>query len=29
MAPITWMEDGVQYVSIISGHALYTFALRD
>ena len=29
MAPITFMVDGVQYVSVISGHALVTFALRD
>lgn len=29
MAPVTWMEEGVQYVSVISGHALYTFALRE
>ena len=29
MAPITFMVDGKQYVSVISGHALVTFALRD
>jgi len=29
MAPVTYMVDGVQYVSVISGHALVTFALRD
>jgi alcohol dehydrogenase (cytochrome c) len=29
MAPVTYMVDGVQYVSVISGHALSTFALRD
>jgi alcohol dehydrogenase (cytochrome c) len=29
MAPITFMVDGVQYVSVISGHALVTFALKD
>ena len=28
MAPITFMVDGVQYVSVISGHALVTFAER-
>ncbi|NQV69035.1 MAG: PQQ-dependent dehydrogenase, methanol/ethanol family [Pseudohongiella sp.] len=27
MAPVTYMVDGVQYVSVISGHALSTFAL--
>lgn len=27
MAPVTYMVDGVQYVSVISGHALATFAL--
>jgi alcohol dehydrogenase (cytochrome c) len=29
MAPITFMVDGKQYLSVISGHALVTFALRD
>jgi alcohol dehydrogenase (cytochrome c) len=29
MAPITFMVDGKQYVSVISGHALVTFGLRD
>ena len=28
MAPITFMVDGKQYVSVISGHVLVTFALR-
>jgi alcohol dehydrogenase (cytochrome c) len=28
MAPITFMVDGTQYVSVISGHTLVTFALR-
>ncbi len=28
MAPITFMVDGTQYVSVISGHVLVTFALR-
>ena len=28
MAPITFMVDGRQYVSVISGHTLVTFALR-
>ena len=28
MAPITYMIDGVQYLSFISGHVLATFALR-
>ena len=27
MAPVTYSVDGVQYVSVISGHALSTFAL--
>ena len=27
MAPVTYMVDGIQYVSVISGHALSTFAL--
>ena len=27
-APITYMVDGVQYVSIAAGHSLFTFALR-
>ena len=26
MAPVTYMVDGVQYVSIISGNSLFTFA---
>jgi alcohol dehydrogenase (cytochrome c) len=29
MAPVTFMVDGQQYVSVISGHTLVTFALRD
>jgi alcohol dehydrogenase (cytochrome c) len=29
MAPITYQIDGVQYVSVISGHTLVTFALRN
>ena len=29
MAPITYTVDGKQYVSVISGHTLVTFALRD
>jgi alcohol dehydrogenase (cytochrome c) len=29
MAPITFQVDGTQYVSVISGSALFTFALRD
>ena len=29
MAPITYEVDGKQYVSVISGHTLVTFALRD
>ena len=29
MAPITYQVDGKQYVSVISGHTLVTFALRD
>ncbi len=29
MAPVTFMVDGTQYVSVISGHTLVTFALRD
>jgi alcohol dehydrogenase (cytochrome c) len=28
MAPVTFMVDGVQYISVISGNALATFALR-
>lgn len=28
MAPITYMVDGVQYVTVISGNAMSTFALR-
>ncbi len=29
MAPVTYMVDGRQYVSVISGHTLVTFALRE
>ena len=29
MAPITYQVDGKQYVSVISGHTLVTFALRE
>jgi len=29
MAPVTYMVDGVQYLSVISGHAMATFALSD
>jgi hypothetical protein len=29
MAPVTYMVDKKQYVSVISGHTLVTFALRD
>jgi len=29
MAPITFMMNGEQYVSVISGHTLVTFGLRD
>ena len=29
MAPVTFMVDGIQYVSVISGHAMSTFALRN
>ncbi len=29
MAPVTYMVDGVQYVSVISGNVLSTFALRN
>ena len=29
MAPVTYMVDGVQYVTVISGNAMATFALRD
>jgi alcohol dehydrogenase (cytochrome c) len=29
MAPVTFMVDGVQYLSVISGNAMATFALRD
>ena len=29
MAPVTFMVDGQQYVSVISGHALVTFGLPD
>ena len=29
MAPMTYQADGRQYVSVISGHVLVTFALRD
>ena len=27
--PVTWAVDGRQYVAVISGHALSTFALRE
>ena len=29
MAPITFQVDGKQYVSVISGHSLVTFGLKD
>jgi glucose dehydrogenase len=29
MAPITYQVDGKQYVSVISGHTLVTFGLRN
>jgi alcohol dehydrogenase (cytochrome c) len=29
MAPVTFQVDGTQYISVISGSALFTFALRD
>ncbi|MDA1371713.1 MAG: PQQ-dependent dehydrogenase, methanol/ethanol family [Proteobacteria bacterium] len=29
MAPVTYMVDGIQYVSVISGNSLSTFALRN
>jgi alcohol dehydrogenase (cytochrome c) len=29
MAPVTWQVDGVQYVTVTSGHAMATFALRE
>ena len=29
MAPVTFMVDGVQYISVISGNAMATFALRE
>jgi hypothetical protein len=29
MAPVTYMVDGVQYVSVISGNSLSTFALEE
>jgi alcohol dehydrogenase (cytochrome c) len=29
MAPVTFMVDGKQYISVISGHTLVTFGLRD
>ncbi len=29
MAPVTFMVDGVQYVSVISGNSLFTFALGE
>ena len=29
MAPMTYQVDGKQYVSVISGNSLVTFALRD
>jgi alcohol dehydrogenase (cytochrome c) len=28
MAPVTFMVDGVQYLTVISGHVMTTFALR-
>ena len=29
MGPITYQVDGKQYVSVIAGHTLVTFGLRD
>jgi hypothetical protein len=29
MAPVTYQVAGKQYVSVISGHTLVTFSLRD
>ena len=29
MAPVTYMVDGVQYVTVISGNSMSTFALRE
>ena len=29
MAPITFQVDGKQYISVIAGHSLMTFGLRD
>ena len=29
MGPITYMVDGKQYLSVIAGHTLVTFGLRD
>ncbi|MDX1491086.1 MAG: PQQ-dependent dehydrogenase, methanol/ethanol family [Pseudohongiellaceae bacterium] len=29
MAPVTYMIDGIQYITVISGNAMATFALRD
>jgi len=29
MAPVTYMVEGVQYVSVISGNSLSTFALEE
>ena len=29
MAPVTFMVDGVQYVTVVSGNAMATFALRE
>ena len=29
MAPMTYMVDGTQYVAVIAGHALFTFALGE
>jgi hypothetical protein len=29
MAPVTYMVDGVQYVTVVSGNAMATFALRE
>jgi hypothetical protein len=28
MAPVTYMVEGVQYLTVISGNAMATFALR-
>ena len=29
MAPVTYQVNGRQYISVIAGHALFTFALRN